>query len=278
MRDIFRRTALLGVSLAVSAGGGGTALAGPIGAGPVTNAVPPSRAQLANPVCQQALDPLGRGIAITAVMRPLAANQRLAIQFMLGRRRGRAGPFRPVSSKHLNHWITPSQPHLGSNSADVWRVIGQAAKPSAPAYYRFTVKFRWSDNYGKVIARATRVGPICYQPELRPDLLVGAITVAAVANGKAAYVTHVRNRGLTAAGPFAVELELGPTVVATKTVAGLGPRSSRRVRLIETPCTAGEPVSVIVDPGHQVDEFDRANNLGAIACPLGALSPGAAGP
>ncbi|MEA2146755.1 MAG: hypothetical protein QOG59_2342, partial [Solirubrobacteraceae bacterium] len=82
-----------------------------------------------------------------------------------------------------------------------------------------------------------------------------------------AYVAAIRNRGVTAAGPFEVQLSVAGGPPVTQTVAGLGPRASRRVRFVAPACAAGDAITVTVDPAHQVFDYDPANNSLTRVCP-----------
>src|SRR5947209_6533796 len=76
----------------------------------------------------------------------------------------------------------------------------------APAFYRFKVTFRWSGAGGQVIGRAVRFSPVCFQPELRPDLRVASITPVPTPGNPAqeTFIAEIRNGGKTAAPQFDV--------------------------------------------------------------------------
>ncbi len=122
----------------------------------------------------------------------------------------------------LNAWVNPTDPTLGRHPDDKWNLIKQVVDLKAPATYRFRVSFRWIGAHGRVLGTATRNGPSCYQPELRPDLQVRTISVKAVPGRPDvnAYVALIRNAGATAAGPFEVQFSDGG-VLKTHTVSRL---------------------------------------------------------
>lgn len=164
------------------------------------------RARLKSPVCQRALDPPARGVAITAVMRPLTGTTRMQLRFQLLSRLTPSSSFGLVSGGDLGTWIDPRNATLGQRLGDVWILKKQAVNLAAPAEYRFRVSFRWFGAHDRVIGTASRESELCSQPELRPDVLVESITVTAVAGRPKLnrYVATIRNAGATASGPFSV--------------------------------------------------------------------------
>jgi len=47
----------------------------------------------------------------------------------------------------------------------------------APASYQLRVGFRWYNARGKVVRTAHRLTKICHEPDLRPNLAIGRVTV-----------------------------------------------------------------------------------------------------
>ncbi len=232
----------------------------------------PPRASVRAPVCVTAMDPVSRAISITAVMRPLTGTTKLQLKFALLRRTGSGASFRRVRGGDLNAWLDPTDPKLGRHPNDQWNLIKQVVDLKAPATYRFRVSFRWIGPHGRVLGTATRTGPTCYEPELRPDLQVRTISVYAVPGqpNVNAYVALLRNAGATAAGPFQVQFSDGD-VLKTHTVSRLGAHSSIKERFIGPLCTAGT-AAVTADPTHQVDDLNRANNKLQVVCSASAGS------
>src|SRR5581483_923326 len=76
------------------------------------------RAKLRGFVCQTALYPANRGIAVTSVMRPLAHTMHMAVRFELLERQSRSGPAMPVVYGDLGKWIYPRNRTLGQRSGD----------------------------------------------------------------------------------------------------------------------------------------------------------------
>jgi hypothetical protein len=254
-------------SLALALAGGAIAVMA-IGAG----ASPPPRASLTGFICQTALNPATRGIEATAVMRPVPSTVRLEIKPELLRARHARGPFRVVTVRRggLGRWASPTQPpNLGQNPSDVWRVRIPVANLPAPADYRLRVVFRWLGSGSLRLAQAARVSPVCYQPELRPDLVVRTITIAPLATqpGQDAYDAMIANRGATAAGSFDVSLAEAQTVVDTISVPGLGSHRSRRAHLVGPACTSGAVITVTADPAHALDVANRSKSTLTVVCP-----------
>lgn len=231
--------------------------------------VPASKAQLRHPICQRALEPVSRVIAIQAVMRPLTGTARLQLRFeLLGRRHGSAS-YRNVSGGDLGRWISPQNPTLGVRAGDVWIVDKRVVDLRAPAAYRFRVSFRWIDAHHRIIATATKLTPKCSQPELRPDLLVRRVRVAATTlPNPSVYLVTVTNAGATAAGMFTVKFAPGGSAAALSLpIFGLAANTDHVLRFTGPACVSGVSPTVTVDPGQQVEDFNRANNVFAVACP-----------
>jgi CARDB len=238
----------------------------------------PSLDQLRSFVCQKALDPPERAISIQAVMRPVTGTARMQMRFDLMRKTGAGTAFSKVRGRQLDSWISPQDPTLGQNPADVWILNHPVVDLAAPATYRFRVTFRWIGAQGQRLATAVQTTAGCYQPETRADLLVRSVTAGAVTSGQSAqdYTAVIANRGQTGAGPFQVVLAGAGSGTETATVAWLAPHSTVREQFVAPACSAGTNLSVTVDPAHTIDEYDFANNTLAVACPAVAPSTGQA--
>jgi hypothetical protein len=223
--------------------------------------------------CSPNVQPLLRGLDVTAVMRPLAGTQTLRMRFDLLRASRRSGRYRAVHAKNLGHWISPSDPALGRQPGDVWNVTHPVVGVARPGYYRLQVAFEWLGPKSRRLALVTRSTPACALLELRPDLLVSSIappTPIAGRPGKDVYLAAIRNRGATAAGSFAVALSVAGGPPVTHTVTGLGPHSGRHVSFVAPACTAGDAITVTVEPPPQMLDGDVSNNSLTVVCP----SPG----
>jgi hypothetical protein len=222
--------------------------------------------------CSPNVQPLLRGLSVTGVMRPITGTEKFRMRFELFRAAHRAGHYARVHGAHLGTWVAPKDPNLGRQPGDVWSVSHPVVGVTRPGYYRMRVSFAWLGTHNRRLALVTRTTPACALLELRPDLLVSrlvSVTPLAATPGKDAYVATLRNRGVSAAGPFEVALSVAGGAPVTRTVLGLGPRSSRRVRLVAPACTAGQAVTITVDPAGQVPDYDPANNSLTVDCPTG---------
>lgn len=241
-----------------------------LGAGAViANAAAPPPGQLQDFSCQTSLDPLLRGMSVTAVMRPLPGTQAMRMRFDLFRAAHRVGPFHRVHGRNLGDWLTPSTPTLGRQPADVWNVPHPIVGLPAPAFYRVRVTFRWLGAHGQRLGERVRTSAICHQPELRPDLSASAVQIYSLPAqpGQYAYAATVANAGLTGAGPFGVQLTGVASAPLTKTIAWLGAHKSRTVHFTAPACVAGSQLSVSVDPAGAVNDFNRSNNAVTVTCP-----------
>lgn len=233
----------------------------------------PPRTQLRGFVCQHALDPPARAVSVQAVMRPVAQTSKMQMKFdLLRQRSGHA--FVLLRGRNLGSWITPTDSELGQNPNDVWVVNHPVVNLYGPAAYKFRVTFRWLGSSGQVLSTAVQSSPACYQPELRPDLVVRSLTVKPVTPGSSAgqdaYTATIANRGLSAAGMFVAEFINGNGASQTASVPPLGAKSSTRQRFVAPPCVPGTTLTVMVDPAHTVDEYDLENNTLTVKCPSSA--------
>jgi hypothetical protein len=263
------------------------ALAGVCTAAPVGTAAAPPDAQLAKPICHRALLPADRKIAVTAVMRPVSGTMSMAMMFDLQRARRHRGPFANVRGHGLEQWIHPSNPTLGQRPGDIWKFDQKVENLPGPAYYRFRVRFRWTGTAGHTLQTSSAAGPTCFQPELRPDLLVRSLTVRPVAAQPATgqqpttqsataqpaqdrYVATIVNRGRTASGSFEVELIVPGKPSQTLTMSGLSAHTAGRETFTGPACTPGSRLTVIADPTASVLDYNRANNTRIVQCPANA--------
>ena len=154
------------------------------------------------------------------------------------------------------------------SNSDVWNLIKQVADLAAPAWYRFRVAFRWLDTRGQRLDDASLESRTCYQPELRPDLVVRSITVRPVTGRPTenAYTALIENVGASGAGSFQAELT-DAAAVQTTTIRRLAPHTSVWVRFVGAVCTQANAPTVTVDPGRRVDDANRGNNSLTATCP-----------
>jgi hypothetical protein len=235
---------------------------------PALGATPP-RTRLRSPICQRALDPGARTVGITSVMRPLSGTQRVALRFELqGLRPG--GRYLTITGGDLGVWISPSNPTLGQRPGDVWIVNKVVRNLTAPAHYRFQVSFRWFGAHKKILGTVTRQSPSCWQPELRPDLAVKSLTVSAAPKhpNRDLYRVVIANHGVTAVGPFQVEIAFATsTTPSFRTFPGLGAHSLLSFSFAGPLCTTANAPTVTVDPSLSIDDYNLSNNRLIATCP-----------
>jgi hypothetical protein len=247
-----------------------------VAAAPVASvsAAAPPRSQLTGFSCTHVLDPGARAVAIKATMRPLTGTRKMAIRFEL-LQRSPGLPVQEVSGGDLGVWRSPPNPTLGQLPGDVWRLQKSVYNLDVPFTYQFRVSFRWTGVHGKVLGSTTRYTQTCRQRELRPDLTVTSITVAAIAGHpkKELYTAVIANQGLTGAGPFQVLFAPGDTSPpTTDTVTFLPAGKTRTLSFVGPLCDAANPPTVSADSASQVDDFNRANNVLAAVCPAAPAS------
>ncbi|MDQ6816244.1 MAG: hypothetical protein M3018_02395 [Actinomycetota bacterium] len=255
-------------SLALALAGGAIAEVASVANASATAA---PRASLTGFLCQTALGPLTRGIAVTAVMRPVPATVSMQVKFELLRmvRRGAASKLVRARKGNLGKWISPANASLGQVPTDVWKPTGEVANLPAPDYYRLRVSFRWMGSGNVKLAQTVRISAVCYEPELRPNLVVRSISIAPIPSkpGEDAYDAVIANRGATATGRFDISLTEAQTVVDTTSLPDLSPHRVRRAHLTGPACTPGEVITVTADPAHRVNVSTRTRSTLSVVCP-----------
>jgi hypothetical protein len=213
------------------------------------------------------VDPAGRAVAITAVMRPVSGTERMALKFELERRAPHGGAFTVLRGRNLGDWVHPADSSLGQLPGDEWMLKHNVVNLVGPAYYRFRVSFRWIGASGHLLAERARLSQVCYQPEPRADLSVRSIAVTSLSPQQDRYVVLIHNGGATAAGPFTVALNIPSAAAQTAAIGSLAPGAGLRETFTGPLCHAGSSVTAIADPSRQVDDANRKNNSLTVACP-----------
>ncbi len=136
-----------------------------------------------------------------------------------------------------------------------------------PASYRARVRFAWVAADGRTTERASKVTPACRQPDLRPNLVPGALTAQLDLEqpGLAVYTLVVRNTGRSPASPFSVTVGSGSAEVAE-----LAGGEERAVAVTGAACVALLPIVVRVDADRRVEESEERGNGARRPCPLAA--------
>lgn len=194
-----------------------------------------------------------RAATFRGSMPTIARASVLAMRFDLERFRGTS--WRPVTASTFGRWER-SVPGAAGFVYD--KRIEQLA---APASYRATVRFRWSDAAGHVVRELRRRTPTCRQPERRPDLQpVTIVPGAARPDGTVTYVVTVRNTGVTVAPPFRLGLSVAGVALVPQPVPVLGAGADATVSFDGPACRPGEGLRAAADADALVDEADEGDN------------------
>lgn len=237
---------------------------------PAASAAAPPRAQLTGLTCRSPSEPSQRAVSIETVMRPVTGTRSLSVRLTLLERRAGQAESAVAPSGDLGRWLAPAERTLGRRSGDVWKLAKTVYDLDAPARYRFSVQFRWLGSGGRVLRRETVRSSTCAITDPRPDLAVRSVVVTPIGTRgrRDRYVALIANRGSTATGPFAVQFTPTSGAAArTRQLASLAAHGHVRVRFSGPACDATAPPVVVADPGHRVDDSDRADNALTVACP-----------
>jgi hypothetical protein len=239
------------------------AAAAPLVAAPAAGAQqrPPLQARLVS--CTTGATPGARTATFTARMPALAATARMWMRFELLQRVAGETTFARV---RLPEWGVWERADPG-RSAFIFTKKVRALR--APGAYRARVRFRWYDADGRIQRRAVRVTRTCRQPDPRPDISAGALTLApGLGPEGATYLLTVTNAGRGAAGPFDVVLTAAGMPQPPVHVEGLAPGESRVLSLPGPRCAAGQTLRFVLDAGGAVKESDEADDVVDRDCPV----------
>jgi hypothetical protein len=243
------------------------------------------RSRLDTFACHKAPSLADRSVSVRAVMRPVTGTQKMEMRIELLSKPGSAGVFADLPGVGLDSWISPSDPTLGQRPGDVWIVPDLVRNLPAPGIYRYRVSFRWTGTHGRVLATRTRTTGDCRQPVFHPDLLVSSITVQPIVGKpkRNQYVATIVNDGV---GPTATGFDVAFTpgasatpgvtpATTTKFVPALAVGATDVVAFVGPACTAATAPTVVVDPGHTVDESDFTDNSLTVdpTCPPATAAP-----
>ncbi|HEY5318425.1 MAG TPA: CARDB domain-containing protein, partial [Solirubrobacteraceae bacterium] len=230
--------------------------------------------------------PADRAVSVRAVMRPVTGTQKMQMRFELLTSPSLGAPFVEVPGGRLDSWISPADPTLGQHHGDVWLVPDHVRNLPAPGYYRYRVSFRWIGIRGRVLATRTRSSSDCFQPLLRPDLLVSTIALAPspTKSTKDLYVATIANDGnaptpvsftVAFTHPAAAGAPGAAPVTFTKTMQRLAPGATGQVTFDGPVCSAATAPTVLVDPDDSVDESNFSNNSLTVnpSCPAVTAAP-----
>jgi hypothetical protein len=237
--------------------------AAPLAAAPAAHAQhrPPLQARLMG--CATGATAAARTAAFTASMPARSGTRRMWIRFDLLQRVPGDAEYAPVALPAWGRWERSQPGRAGFIYTK--RVRGLRA----PGAYRARVRFRWYDARGRIQRRAARLTQTCRQPDPRPDLRAGALTVApGLGPATVTYLLAVRNSGGGPAGPFDVVLNAGGMPQPPVRIAGLGAGESRVVSLPGPQCAAGATLRFVLDAGGVVAESGEADDVVDRACPV----------
>ena len=241
------------ITICVAACAAAALAAGVTGAGASTPV-----AKLRGFLCQRSVEPVGRGVAVSAVMRPLKGTRKLSLRVELLMRTKASGPWTSVPGGDLGSWLTPLNATLGQRPGDVWILKKSVNELAAPAAYKYRVSFRWTGTRNRTLGTAVRTSPTCSQPELRPDLLVKSIDVQPVSGHPKInlYIATIADRGATAARQFRVQFTPGNgTASKYKTIKVLASHASTTVAFEGPACSTSAASTITVDPDGVVNDF-----------------------
>jgi hypothetical protein len=196
--------------------------------------------------------PNERAAEFEARMDQRARADRMKLRYGLEARKPGRGWHRVIAPE-LSGWRTAAP--------ETTRFISErrVTQLTGPSFYRAVVRFRWLDDDGRVVARATRRSRACWQPDHRPNLKPRTLVVEA--GGR--YLVLVANRGRSASGAFDLSVTGLPPIVA----ADLEPGEERWIEALGPACRPGTRVTATVDPLDLVDERNELDNLVSARCP-----------
>jgi CARDB len=160
----------------------------------------------------------------------------------------------------------------------IYRNLRQFTNLPAPGRFRASISYRWLDAGGRVVRQATRLTPICVQPDERPLLAVGSVAITPTAGSlNAQYAIALVNRGRGPAGPFDVALTVNGLPQPDLVVQSLAAGTQTVLPVVAPRCTPGSSVTVTIDPQNAISEAPGGGLPKTVACPLSAATAAPAG-
>jgi len=236
----------------------GGAFAAPAPAAAAAPAKPPKLAATLE-TCTTSPLPVERIASFVGSMPARASAPRMQMRFELERRRAGERRWRRLKAEGFGVWERADPDVAGFVFTK--RVTGLPV----PASYRALVSFRWLTAGGAVVKRAHARTRACRQPDLRPNLVPGALSGAPDAQqpGMAFYALVVRNTGRSAAAAFSVSVGSGAAEVAM-----LAAGEERTVAVVAPACIPLVPIVVRVDADRRIEESEERGNGARRECPL----------
>jgi hypothetical protein len=257
IRRLIAATLALLATFALAAVAAGTSSAA-TAASSVTSATPPSVTLTA---CTNGTTIAQRTASFSAEMQAFTGTSTMSVNFRLFERTAATHRYVEVNAPGFGVW------QVSNRGIAVFTANENVIDLPAPASFRAVVHYRWMDRHHHVIRTDTLVSPACVLQLLEPDLSIVKITHAAGATrATSLYGVVVHNGGLAAAGPFAVALSVGQTVLAPQTVTALAPSANQVVQFSGPRCIAGTTVTAQVDPAGSIVEPANADRKLTLTC------------
>jgi len=185
----------------------------------------------------------------------------MAMRFSLIGQPSPTGAPERMNAPGLGVWQR-SAPHIA-----IFRYRQEVTNLTPGSSFRALISYRWLDASGKVIKHAVRHTPKCDIPDLRPHLTVGSVVQRAGLDPQSsAYDVDAHNAGLGPAGAFQVALTVNGNSLAPQSIPSLAPGADQTVTFAGPRCNPGSSIQVTLDPGNQVDEATRADNVKTVGC------------
>ena len=197
-----------------------------------------------------------RFAVFTGSMPARSGTRQMAMRFDLQVRREGTMPWSSQRARGFGRWLRSQTGRSGFVYTKRVERLEQGVE------YRSVVSFRWHGADGRVLRRTARRSRVCRQPDLRPNLRVGAVEVLPGPDGSTArYRVTIANSGRSAAGPFEVAVD-----ATVRQVAGLPAGEKAVVELVARRCTAAGRPEFVVDRDGVVEESDEDDNRFSPAC------------
>lgn len=227
-------------------------------AGRASLPVVPTRASVES--CHTGTDPSDRYAVFAAQMGAIRGSARMQIRFELHGTTG--GRWTRMHAPGLDTWYASASPQVA-----IFRYRKELTQLTAPGTYRAVVRFRWLTARGRVMRTERHTTAACRQPDPRPDLVPGPVSVVTgTQSDRARYLVAVRNVGRGDAGPFTVSLAVAGSLQGEQTVPALPAREATVLTFDGPRCPAGARLRVEVDAAHQIDEAREGNNTLTSRC------------
>ncbi len=259
-----------GTTRSVSAATGIAQGGGQAGGGATPTATSPSLASATLEQCLTAVDPTARSATFNGQMSAVPGTRLMAMQILVEEQAAGEATFHTLSAAAGSGGWRRSEAGV-----KIYKYVRQFTDLPAPGAFRAVVEFRWLGEKGRVIKRAARRTPVCEQPDERAKLVVAQIHVLPASSGAAqlaGYQVVLRNEGRSAAGPFAVTLNINGVTQPPLEVASLDPTAKTLLQAQAPRCTPGSTIEVVLDPQHQVAEAAGGGESDTLPCPLAEAS------